>query len=124
MAFTTAPAKAAKAQAAAAAAAATRAATCKVNQDGEEEEMESSLSEINSSGTQSTIVEVHDLEEDPAASIANKKTPLSQQQCATSAVVKPKLAKMTRGLSYTSLWPSARDVVISAASQPNTCNDK
>ena len=117
MAFTTAPAKAARAQAAAAAAA--HAAT-KMSQEGEEEEMESSLSEINSSSTQSTIVEVHE-EEDST----NKKTSLSQQRAGTTATFnfKPKPAKMTRGLSYTSLWPSARDVVISAAAQPNTCNN-
>lgn len=115
MAFTTAPAKRA-----ARAAAAAR-ADAKANQEREEEEAESSLSEINSSGTQSTIAEVHE-EED----LASLKTS-SGQQCATATTFKfkpkPKSTMLTQGLSYTSLWPSARDVVISAA-PPNTCPDK
>lgn len=115
MAFTTAPAKAARAAAVARAAA-------KANQErGEEEEAESSLSEINSSGTQSTIAEVHE-EDDP---VANLKTS-SGQQCVTTATYKfqpkSKSTLISRGLSYTSLWPSAKDVVISAA-PPNTCPD-
>ena len=95
MAFTTAPAKAAKAQA----------AVDKLHHEREEEEEESSLSEVNSSSTQSTIVEVHE-EEDPT-----RKTSFSHH-CATVA----------RGLNYTSLWPSAKDVVIVTA-PPNTCPD-
>ena len=114
MAFTTAPAK----RAARAAAAAHTAV--KAIQEREEEEAESSLCEINSSGTQSTIVEVH--EEEDIASL--KMT--SGQQCASTTTYKfkanPKSTMLTQGLSYTSLWPSARDVVISAA-PPNTCPD-
>lgn len=120
MAFTTAPAKAARASAA-------HTAAAKASPEREEqEEEESSLSEIHSIGTQTTIVEVYNHEEeDPVVAAADLKMSASGSGATTVRFKpsKPKSTTITRGLSYTSLWPSAKDIVISAA-PPNTCPDK
>ena len=112
MAFTTAPAKVARTSSARAAAA--KPSPEREGQEGEE----SSLSEIHSSDTQTTIVEVHD-EEDPVITAAKLKMPAAARFMPS----KLKSTTVTQGLRYTSLWPSAKDVVITAA-PPNTCPDK
>ena len=117
MAFATAPAKVSAARAAAA-----KPSPKREGQEGEE----SSLSEIHSIDTQTTIVEIHD-EEDPVITASVKsKTPASGSGATTAVRFKPSKLKsttVTQGLRYTSLWPSAKDVVITAA-PPNTCPDK
>ena len=116
MAFATAPAKVSAARAAAA-----KPSPEKEGQEGEE----SSLSEIHSIDTQTTIVEIHD-EENPVITAAKLKMPASGSGATTAVRFKPselKSTTVTQGLRYTSLWPSAKDVVITAA-PPNTCPDK
>ena len=116
MAFATAPAKVSAARAAAA-----KPSPKREGQEGEE----SSLSEIHSIDTQTTIVEIHD-EEDPVITAAKLKTPASGSSATTAVRFKPSKLKsttVTQELRYTSLWPSAKDVVITAA-PPNTCPDK
>ena len=111
MAFATAPAKAARAAAA-------RKLQQQKKQQEEDNEGDSSLSDVNSSSTASTIVEIHD-EEDPVMMTS------FNQQCITASTFdyKPKSMMFSQGLSYTSLWPSARDVVVSTTAPPNMCPD-
>ena len=87
MAFTTAPAKAARAQAAA--------------NRLQEEENEVTHQQNNSFDSNSTVVEVH-MEVEPP-----RKTPLNHWTRTKHAP--------SGGLTYTSLWPSAKDVVITTA---------
>ena len=109
MAFSTAPRKAARAQAAAA----------KLQEKEEEEKVKREgrvpcRQRSQSTSTQSTVVEVHLEEEEDDATKANV-------SCQQRAKVKP--AMLTRGLTYTSLWPSAKDVVITTAPPNHTSSE-
>ena len=112
MAFSTAPAKAARAQAAAA-------RRLKEVEEREVEE-EEEVGGVNrrqrsfSTSTQSTVVEIHPVEDDDAG---------QRSFCAQRPSVG--LRSKDRGppvvskrLSYTSLWPSAKDVVITSGTMP------
>lgn len=118
MAFSTAPAKAARAQAAAA----------KLQEDQwekeekEEEENDASHHQQRpSSSTGSTVVEVHMKQEEEEKEEGKEKEhgePKPPQRrlsyalasCSQRAKVKP--SYVSRGMTYTSLWPSAKDIVI------------
>ena len=108
MAFSTAPSKAARTQGAAA----------RLQKEEEEEEGEKEEGGVphrqrsQSTSTQSTVVEVH-LEEEEDNTTTHK-TNVSYRQ---GTKVNP--AMLTRGLTYTSLWPSAKDVVITSSVPPN-----
>ena len=107
MAFSTAPAKAARAQAAAA-----RRLKEKEEEEKREEEEESRVTcrqRSQSTSTQSTVVEIHTEDGgDPLRKVScTHRTSVSLKSTERPAIV-------TRGLSYTSLWPSAKDVVITS----------
>ena len=108
MAFSTAPRKAARAQAAS--------TELQVNEKEEEEELKEEggvprRQQSQSTSTQSTVVEVHLEEEEDDTTKANV-------SCRQRTKVKPTM--LTRGLTYTSLWPSAKDVVITAVPPNHT----
>ena len=108
MAFSTAPAKAARAQAAAA-----RRLKEKEEEErekGEEEECRVTCRQRSqSTSTQSTVVEIHAEDGgDPSRKVSwAHRASVSLKSTERPAIV-------TRGLSYTSLWPSAKDVVITS----------
>ena len=108
MAFSTAPAKAARAQAAAS----------KVDKEEEVDNGMSPCRRSHSDSTRSTIVEVHNEEEGGAS----PKTKTSCDNGSGQKVERAKIDKpaftVPRRLTYTSLWPSAKDVVITTELVP------
>ena len=112
MAFSTAPAKAARAQAAAA-------RRLKEVEEGEEEEEEvggvTHCQRSHSTSTQSTVVEIHPVEDEDAG----QRSPCAQQP-SIGLRSKGRPPIVSKRLSYTSLWPTAKDVVITSSTQSGT----